>query len=243
MLMDTLMAVFPGQRTDRYVVLVRLIGVVSFIFVLSACGPLVAVDAPVTMQAEMITNATEAADLRAQGDRVSVEALATAEAAQTQAASYLAYNTFLLATVQAGDGVAVRRQAVTGSGVMAREMFDLSDGQMRFLQIGAASDIDPNSRCFQSHRNLFTQGQVNTIYLSGLALNLQAGTRIRVDWLMDGQNVHQTTWVAPTFSEYQCFALPLTSGDAPLNAGNWTAAVSINGEPFDPVPFSILNNM
>jgi hypothetical protein len=75
--------------------------------------------------------------------------------------------------------------------------------------------------------------------MTALALNLRAGTQVRVDWQYGGEIVYSNSWIAPQSLDGQCVAIELRPSNAPFLAGNWTATMYINGEPIDPAPFTI----
>lgn len=202
---------------------------------ITGCQAFAREDVSATMQAELDANRTEVAMIRTSADDDRVGALATAQAAGTLSAEYTSFNNALYATVQASNGAVASEPRLilpNDGGAMPIEMFDLSDGQMRFAQIGLTVFVRPTDRCFeeQSVNNIFWVGHFERIYLVAVGLNLQAGTNIRVNWFYEGQRVHESGLVVPAFSAYQCVALEINPGNAPLDLGNWSAAMFINGE-------------
>jgi len=197
---------------------------------------------PATLSAEMTAYVTQAAALRQNAAAGQAEVLATVQVAETQAAGFFDYNRRLLQTVQAVQiATPLPRVVQDDGGVMPREMFDLSSGELRVLQIGTAGFVDDN-RCFQTHQNFFTTSSTNVIYLAGLALNLPAGATVTATWQYGNDVVHRSSYTAPNFVDYQCFALPLRPSDAPFLPGNWTASLSVDGEVMDNAyGFSILD--
>lgn len=217
---------------------------------LSACEGLVVDEENLAMQAEFDAYSTEAVVLRQQMQVDQTVAANTVAIASTQAAQYSNYNRILQPTadvivpqptrIPADELMSMMGDNV--SGPMPIELFDLSDGQTRFVQVGTAGEIDGN-RCFLAHQAFFNPNTTNVIYMTALGLNVYAGTSLRVEWRMGGELVHTTNWSAPQSVDGQCVALELTRADADLMPGNWTATLYVNGEPIDPAPFTITSGM
>lgn len=205
------------------------------------CQALAVEDVPGTMSFELTAYATEAAGIRLNSQTERTQVAATVAVAETQSANYSLYNNVLVATVRADQiPTPSERLAFTDGGVMAIDMFDLSDGQMRFLQVGTAGYVRPEDRCFETHQTFFRTSSTNRIYMTALALNLQAGTNLRVDWFYEGSRVHTSAWSAPSFTEGMCIAIELSPANAPFLPGNWSATLFVNGNAIDPSAFSII---
>lgn len=191
------------------------------------------------LEQEIIAYATESAMLRDQIQIDRTQVIATVQSASTQSAQFSAYNNLLVATLRAINPPTPTSPPLdVVEGPLPFTIYDLSSGEMRFVQLGTASQID-SSGCFVRHQNFFNPMQVNTIYMTGVALNLRAGTTIRVNWQYEGEIVYSNSWVAPQSIDGQCFAIPIQPSNAPFLSGNWTATVIIDGEPIDPAPFTI----
>lgn len=217
------------------------ISLIAAMMVLSGCQGVLADDGSDLMQVELNTFNADSTALHESMQAVQTEVAATVQVVETQLALSYDYNRVLVATARAGeDATPVISLEVNETGPMPISMFDLSDGRMRFVQIGAAGQITPEDRCFVTHQEFFDPTEINVIYLTALGLNVQQGTNVRVDWVYDGSLVHQSQWVAPASVDGQCIAIELRPSNAPFTAGNWTATLFVNGLPLDPAPFTIL---
>ena len=213
---------------------------------LASCQTLSSDETNLQLEEELVAYGTEAAMLRDDIQSNQTQVVATVVAASTDAAAFGAYNRILAPTVgvvQPGTPTRIPAEevidalGVNAQGPMPVEMFDLSDGQTRFVQIGTAGQIDDRN-CFISHQSFF-QPNSNVIYMTGLGLNVYAGTSVRVEWRNGGDLVHTSSWSAPQSVDGQCVALALRPENAPFTPGNWTATMYVNGEPIDPAPFTI----
>lgn len=220
----------------------RLIWVLLMMMVLASCQSLAGNEENIAYEAELEAFGTEAAFLRDQMQIDRTAIAATVQVGGTQIAAFTEYNIQLAATVQSGiiPTPTLGSFEIASEGPMSVEMFDLSSGEMRFVQVGAASQINPNDRCFVSHQNFFDADMTSVIYMTALALNLQAGAVVRVDWQYGSDVVYSNSWIAPQALDGQCVALEFRPSNAPFLAGNWTATMYINGEPIDPAAFSII---
>jgi hypothetical protein len=183
---------------------------------------------------------TEAANLRDDTQTNRTEVVSTVQAASSQAADFERYNQTLRGTIVAVMPASDDERIVIESagGAMPIDLYDLSNGDMRFVQVGTASDIDVNG-CFLSKRQFFP-ASIGTIYMTAVALNLRAGTVVRVDWQYGGTVVYSNGWTAPQSVDGQCVAIALTSANAEFLEGNWTATLYVNGEAIDPYSFTIV---
>lgn len=219
----------------------RLVLIVLLIVGTTACQSLTADDQDIALQAELEAYGTEAAFLRnqIQSDRTAV--VSTVAIISTQAEDFTRYNSVLVATVRAGIPPTATPPPFNAEaqGPMPLAMFDLSSGEMRFVQVGTAGRITENDRCFVAHQTLFDATTTPVIYMTTLALNLRAGTIVRVDWQFGGQVVYSNSWTAPQSRDGQCIALELLPSNAPFTPGNWTATLVVNDEALDAGPFSI----
>jgi len=217
----------------------RILLLLVCLITLPACNTLAGEDEFILMQSDIEAYGTEAVAIRESIQNDQVQVAATVDALATESANFTEFNRVLVSTVRA---VLPPTQAVNivnnEGGPLPLEMFDLSDGVMRFVQIGAAGTVNVDDRCFVSHQTFFTTS-ADVIYLVALALNLKAGTNLRVDWSYGGELVHQSNWTAPENKAGECIALELRPGNALFLTGNWTATLYINGAPQDPASFTI----
>ena len=210
----------------------------------TACSALTVEDAPATMRADLAMNVTEMAIARTAIVESQGSANATAEAAMTSAAELNTLNVALYATMNAAaaNGITERRVLQNDGGAMPAEMFDLSSGTMRFEQVGLTAHIRESDRCFDEQNNgTYWVGYFDSIYLVAVALNMDAGTQFRVNWLREGEFIQESVYVAPVFAEYQCLALEISNNNGQLTPGHWAASIVVNGEPLMTRTFTIQN--
>lgn len=210
---------------------------------LSACQSLSKNEQVIALETELQAYSTEAIDIRNAMQSNRTEVAATIAVASTQAAEFEHYNDILKATVfVAHPPIEPTRVVVQDTeGPLPLEMYDRSSGEMMFVEVGTAAQIDSNN-CFVRHEAFFGM-DISTIYMTAMALNLQGGTVVRVDWQYGGDIVLSNSWVAPQAADGQCVALALRASDGEFAAGNWTATMYVNGEALDPISFSIIDNM
>ncbi len=194
------------------------------------------------IRAELAAYGTEAAALRADMQVQRTEVVLTVDVAATEAANYAQYNALLAGTVQAALPPTPTPLPVNidTQGPLPFDSYNLEDGVMRFVQVGLASQITPEDRCFVRHQAFFQAMNTNVIYMTGVALNLRAGTELRVDWQFGGEVVYSNNWVAPGAMDATCFALELRPSNAPFTPGNWQATLFVNGAAEEPSSFTIV---
>lgn len=214
---------------------------IGLLFLLGACQLLASDDDMLLMRRDLEIYGTESVIIREQMQAQRTQVVVTMQESERQVANYARLNRQLAAM---GQAVVAPTPAITiignNTGPMPLEMFDLSDGEMRFVQIGMASTINADDRCFVSHQTFFDMESMDVIYLAALALNLRAGTNLRVDWQFGGAIVYQSSWTAPASLDGQCIAMPLRPSNAPFLPGNWMATLYVNDESYDPAAFNII---
>jgi hypothetical protein len=222
--------------------MLRFIQLVLVMLIMSGCIG-TSDDAGAQMQQDLEAYSTEAILLREQIqlDRTAIAVTIVASAAQAD--EFESYNRVLQQTIVAGQPPTPTFVPITvnAQGPLPIAMFDLSDGQMRFVQVGTAGQIDTD-RCFVAHQTFFRDGDVNIIYITGLALNLRAGTVVRADWRYGDQIVYSNAWTAPQSVDGQCFALEMRPSNAPFLPGNWTVNLFINGDVSNTASFTIIGS-
>jgi hypothetical protein len=213
----------------------------SLVFLLSACQSVLGEDEKLILEGTMQSYGTEAASLREDSQTHRTAVVMTVEASGTQAADFERYNQSLRGTiVVAVPATEDERQLMNNAeGPLPIEVYDLSNGEMRLVQVGTASQIDVN-RCFLAKQQFFPASS-SVIYMTAVALNLRAGTVLRVDWQYGGTIVYSNGWTAPQSVDGQCVAIELNPNNAEFMEGNWTATLYVNGEPVDPYSFTIVS--
>lgn len=207
---------------------------------LGACQGALLNEHELELEASLEAYGTEAATLREDMQFHRTEVVSTVSAAASQAADFERYNQSLRATaailvVSSEDERIVLNNA---QGPLPIELYDLSNGEMRFVQVGTAGQIDSQG-CFLAKQQFFPVSS-SEIYMTAVALNLRAGTVVRVDWQYGGQLVFSNSWTAPQSVDGQCVAISLRPENAEFVAGNWTATLYVNGEAVDPYSFTFV---
>jgi len=209
---------------------------------LVGCQGVATDDAETVLRADLEIYGTEASALRADMQQQRTAVVLTVDIAATQASNYARYNTMLAGTVQAVVPPTVTPLPVyiDAEGPLPFDSYDLSDGVLRVTQVGLAGQITQDDRCFVNHQNFFQAMNTNVIYMTGVALNMQAGTELRVDWQFGGEVVYSNSWVAPSSVDATCFSIELRPSNAPFTVGNWTATLYVNGSAEEPSSFTII---
>ncbi len=210
--------------------------------ILVGCQGLQSDDNQALLAADLEQYSTEASSLRAEMQQQRTAVVATVDASATEAAKYQRYNILLASTVRAVVPPTATSLPISidAQGPLPFEVYDLSDGVMRFVQVGVAGQITPDDRCFVSHQAFFQLMNTNVIYMTGVALNLQVGTELRVDWQFGGEVVYSNNWIAPADLDATCFALELRPSNVEFTPGNWSATLYVNGRSEDPSSFTII---
>lgn len=213
----------------------------TLIFLLSACQSVLGEDENVLLEGTLQAYSTEAANLREDTQSHRTEVVMTVQAAGTQAADFERYNQSLRGTIAFVIPASEEERILINNeqGPIPIEVYDLSNGEMRFVQVGTASQIDVNG-CFLAKQQFFPASS-SVIYMTAVALNLRAGTVVRVDWQYGGTIVYSNGWTAPQSADGLCVAIELLPSNAEFLEGNWTATLYVNGEAVDPYSFTIVS--
>ena len=216
--------------------------IIAMMFFISACGSADSDEEFIDFEADIQLYSTEAANIRDEMLVSSTEIVQTVTASEAQNNSYTRYNSLLLSTAVAIFPPTTEARIIANDidGPLPAEVYDLSSGEMRFVQIGPAGDVDENG-CFRAKQQFFRPSN-NAIYMTAVALNLRAGTTVRADWQYGSDLVHSNSWVAPQSEQYRCISLALRRSDVEFGLGNWSVTLSINGNPTNPRSFTILSD-
>lgn len=215
--------------------------IIILICVISACGTGNDGEESINFEADIQAYGTEAANLRSGMVVESTTIVQTVAASEAQANNYSQYNGLLRSTTIALFPPTTESRIVANDidGPLPPEVYDLSSGEMRFVQIGPAGDVDDNG-CFRAKQQFFRPSN-GVIYMTAVALNLRAGTSVRADWQYGSELVYSNSWVAPQSEQYRCIAIALRPSDAEFALGNWSVTLSIDGNPTEPRSFTILS--
>lgn len=215
--------------------------IICLLLLISACSSLNDGEEVIDFEAEIQAYGTEASTIRDDMILARTSVAVTVAAAESQADNINRYNLILGQTAVAifppTDEVRIVANDVDGP--LPPEVYDLSGGEMRFVQIGPAGQIDDRG-CFMSKQQFFRSGD-GIIYMTAVALNLRAGTTVRADWQFGSELVFSNSLVAPQSESYRCIVLSLRPSDAEFMPGNWSVTLSVDGEPTEPRSFTILS--
>lgn len=215
--------------------------IVILFFLVTACSSTNSGEEAIDYEAEIQAYGTEASTIRDDMVTSRTAVAATVVVAVVQADNINRYNMMLRQTMVAifppEDETRIVANDVQGP--LPPEVYDLSSGEMSFVQIGPSGQINEQG-CFLSKQQFFRPGD-SVIYMTAVALNLRAGTRIRADWQFGSDLVFSNSFVAPQAESYRCVALALRPSDSEFFIGNWSVTLSIDGDPTEPRSFTILN--
>lgn len=216
--------------------------IIVMMCVISACTSSNNGEDIIDFEANIQAYSTEAVNLRREMVAESTTIVQTVMASEAQANNYSRYNTLLRSTTVAIAPPTTEERIVANDidGPLPPEVYDLSSGEMRFVQIGPAGEIDDRG-CFRAKQQFFRPSNA-IIYMTAVALNLRAGTTVRADWQYGSDLVHSNSWIAPQSEQYRCIALALRASDVEFTLGNWSVTLSVNGEPTNPRSFTILSS-
>ena len=215
-----------------------------FILFLCACGGTNASvdEVVIDYEGDLVAYATEASQIREDIVISRTEIASTIEAGSAQTSQFEQYNALLRSTVvvavpPTSDARIVANDTI---GALPVEVYDLSDGEMRFVQIGPSGEINEDN-CFVAKQQFFRTNSP-AVFMTAVALNLRAGTNVRADWRYGGELVFSNSWVAPQSVPYECVSLAMRPSDATFATGNWTVTLFINGDPDEPKSFTVFEN-
>ncbi len=225
---------------------------------IGACSALNADNPAATLQAEREGYVAEATSIAQVAQVQGTQIMETAVAAQTYVAQTEGRNQRLLATLyvvlpptqqivnssgavtpgsmatQAPGGFAAPTQpadsstsggsTTTGGGSL---------GDMQFTQVGTTSSVRDADGCAVSLENSFA-ANIQRIYITTRALNVQAGTQMHVEWDYEGQSTHTEDWTVPNSDDDFCLWLYIEPTADQFASGNWSVSLSANGVPVDP---------
>jgi len=230
----------------------RNFAVVIALLLASACSALNADNPAGTLQAQREGYVAEATSIAQAAQAQGTQVMSTAMAAQTYIAQMEARNQQLLATLRAAlpptqsiinnSGPVTPGSLATpaaGGEVMAAPTLPASSGSssslgsMQFTQIGTAASVRSSDDCAESLTSSFP-ADVQTIYITTRALNVKAGTTMRVEWSYAGQLTSSETWTVPRDDSDFCLWLSLQPQGAAFSTGNWSVSLFANDQPLDP---------
>jgi len=189
---------------------------------IGACGGLNRVDTQATLQIENQVLATEAAESAQRVIAFQTEVQATAQAAETFVVEMNNINSQLVVTVRAG------RPATPGAIVANRS------GTIRFGTTMAGTSVDGRG-CVDAQQRDYFLGTFSRIFISAQAFNVQAGSRIAVEYREEGIQMLRESWILDQSINGDCIWTTFDAGRLPLTPGKrWTAQFFVDGQPVQP---------
>ena len=239
----------------------------TLLLAVSACSALTPENPAATLQSQRQGFVDEATSIAQAAQVQGTQVMGTAVAAQTYVAQMGGRNLQLLATMavaypptqsiveNAGPGTPGQSAspapvnsfnpqatpAPTQSGLSASsDTANTSLGDMQFTQVGTASSVRDTDGCAASLVYSFP-ADVQQVYITSRALNIKAGTEMRVEWYYEGQMTHNESFTVQQDDDDFCLWFSLEPTDQALSTGNWSVKLFANNQPTDPpqVDFTI----
>lgn len=229
--------------------------------VVSACGALNPDDPAATLQSQRQGFVDEATSIAQAAEAQSTQVVSTVAAAQTYVALLEGRNRQLVATLQIAfpptaaivnnEGPGTPGQMATPAPLGAFEEATpaassgdtansgASLGDMQFTQVGTASGVRDSDGCASELTNSFAS-DVQRIYITARALNIQSGTEMRVEWYYEGQMTYTESFVVDNDDNDFCLWFFLAPTDVALSTGNWSVRLLANNQTIEPqVDFTV----
>ncbi|MFN8448815.1 MAG: hypothetical protein U0521_09545 [Anaerolineae bacterium] len=222
----------------------------------SACSALSPDDPEATLQAQRSGMIAEATSIAQAGQAQSTQVAGTVVAAQTYVALLEGRNRQLVATMQVAfppTQAVISNSGPSTPGQMATPapLGSISDsggasdaptampdsggslGSARFTQVGTASSVRDSDGCADSLTNTFP-ADVQQVFITTRALNIQRGTEMRVEWYYQGQMTYSESYTVPADDDDFCLWFFLAPSDTVLSPGNWSVKLFANNQSVDP---------
>ncbi|MBI1257461.1 MAG: hypothetical protein GC204_08320 [Chloroflexi bacterium] len=230
----------------------------ALLLLISACSALTPENPAATLQAQRQGFVDEATSIAQAAQVQSTQVMGTAVAAQTYVAQIDGRNQQLLATMaiaypptqalveNAGPSTPGQMASPAPAGSVGDAMLaptqssgsSPSDntnalGDMQFTQVGTAASVRDTDGCAVSLVYSFP-ADVQQIYITSRALNIKAGTEMRVEWYYEGQLNHSESFTVKQDDNDFCLWFSLEPTDNALSSGNWSVSLFANNQPTDP---------
>lgn len=226
----------------------------------SACSSLTPDDPAATLQVQRAALIAEATSIAQSGQAQSTQVAGTVEAARTYVALLEGRNRQLVATMQvafpptqavvdnAGPSTpgmmetpaplgSMNNSGNTGDSMDSMDAPtqapDASLGAVQFTQVGTASTVRDSDGCAESLSNSFP-ANIQRIYITARALNIQQGTEMRVEWLYQGQSTYSESFTVQNDDNDFCLWFFIEPTEAVLSPGNWSVKLYANNQSIDP---------
>ncbi|MEO8396056.1 MAG: hypothetical protein ABI700_23885 [Chloroflexota bacterium] len=230
--------------------------------IFSACSALTPENPAATLQAQRQGFVDEATSIAQAAQVQGTQVIGTAVAAQTYVAQMDGRNQQLIATMavafpptqalieNGGPGTPGQMATPAPAGSFGEATLaptqsgstgaSNSFGDMQFTQVGTAASVRDADDCAVSLVYSFP-ADVQKVYITTRALNIKAGTQMRVEWYYEGQLTHQENYPVPRDDDDFCLWFSLEPTDNALSSGNWSVKLFANDQSTDPpqVDFTI----
>lgn len=224
------------------------------LLIASACGALEAPDPAATLQANRLAFETEATSIAQAAQAQATEISGTAVAAETIVAQGDLINQQLLLTLRAvipptqqivNEGEVVTPGHVASpapGGVVAAvtpganpDAGQVSgDSSTLFTQVQTALTVRDSDGCADTLQDAFP-ADIGRIYITTRALNIRAGTVMRVQWTYEGDPAFTESFTVEQNDDDFCLWFFIEPTEIAFSPGNWTVQLFENERPIDPV--------
>ena len=230
----------------------------ALLLAVSACSALTPENPAATLQAQRQGFVDEATSIAQAAQVQATQVMGTAVAAQTYVAQIDGRNQQLLATMaiaypptqalveNAGPSTPGQMASPAPAGSVGDAMLAPTQdsgssgsantnslGDMQFTQVGTAASVRDTDDCAVSLVYSFP-ADVQRIYITTRALNIKAGTEMRVEWYYEGQMTHEETYSVPRDDDDFCLWFSLEPTGSALSSGNWSVKLFANDQSTDP---------
>lgn len=224
------------------------------LLIISACSALEAPDPAATLQANRLAYEAEATSIAQAAQAQATEINGTAVAAETIVAQGDLVNQQLLLTLRAvipptqqlvneGDVATPGHVASPAPGGMVvatapganPDGGQASDGGgTLFTQVRTALTVRDSDGCADTLMDVFP-ADVQRIYITTRALNIRAGTVMRVQWTYEGDPAFSESFTVGQDDDDFCLWFYIEPMSIALSPGNWTVQLFQNEQPIDPL--------
>ena len=202
---------------------------------ITACGMTPVEDIEATLFAEADLIRAEATAIRATAEAAADRLRGTMTAAEAYLTHRRGVNAALLSTARAGFAPTAQVIANVFGGTPEA----ITEGRRWFVKTGTASQVRQADGCSAGPQDRFTP-DTPTIYATFQAFNIAAGTPLSVNWLHEGQSVHQEGFDLGGNHSEICLWFSLDPSVTPFTPGAWSVQLYAEGFPLEgPMLFTI----
>lgn len=199
----------------------------------TSCQALSRRDPLLTLEAESISYAAEATNIRqtAEFERTSISV--TAQAAETQIALVNGVNQQLRSTlsIQVTPTISVVAEALPET--------QNTDGRRWFTRTGMSTQINSADGCVVNPGEIFSTND-QRIYATAHVVNLNEGALLRSDWLFEGTSRYDFEWVVDQNYDELCIWFYIDPTITEFTPGAWQVQLYADGFPLEgPMTFMI----